>query len=88
MPNTNTVVAMFESQADAERAIHTLDKADFNIKAISLVGEGAHTAEGKIMLVASGSVDEVEQANAVLQTAPGATDVHMHFADSAVETVG
>jgi len=179
MPSTNTVVAMFDSHVDAERAVHTLDRADFNIKSISLVGKGAHTEEsvvgyyntsdrmqywgtsgaywgglwgllfgsamfmvpgvgpmlaggpvvawivaalesalvvgglsaigaglysigipkdsivqyevavkdGKFMLVASGTADEVERANAILKTAPGATDVHMHFAHDTAATV-
>ena len=141
MSITNTVVAIFDSHVDAERAVHTLDRADFNIKGISLIGKGAHTEEsvvgyyaggpvvawivaalesalvvgglsaigaglysigipkdsivqyevavkdGAFMLVASGTVDEVEQANAILKTAPGATDVHMHFAHDPAATV-
>jgi uncharacterized membrane protein len=45
MSNTNSVVAVFESHEQAENAIRVLQKDEFDMKKLSIVGKDYHTEE-------------------------------------------
>jgi uncharacterized membrane protein len=45
MPNTNSVVAVFGSHAQAEDAVRELQKDGFDMKKLSIVGKDYHTDE-------------------------------------------
>jgi hypothetical protein len=41
----NSVVAVYAQHSDAENAINLLEKSDFNIKKLAIVGQGYHTED-------------------------------------------
>jgi heat induced stress protein YflT len=43
--NENSVVAVYPHHSDAENAIKLLEKGDFNIKKLAIVGQGYHTED-------------------------------------------
>ena len=45
MSNKNSVVALFDQHAQAERAVKQLQQAHFDMKELSIVGKGYHTEE-------------------------------------------
>ena len=45
MSETNSIVAIFESHNEAEDAVRALQKSDFNMKKLSIVGRDYHTDE-------------------------------------------
>ena len=45
MPATNSVVAVYDSHEEAERAVKALQQAGIDMKSLSLAGMGTHTDE-------------------------------------------
>ncbi len=45
MTNQNSCVAIFNTHDEAEQAVKDLQKADFDMKKLSIVGKGYHTEE-------------------------------------------
>jgi hypothetical protein len=45
MSATNSVVAVYDSHDEAERAIKALQQAGVDMKSLSIAGRGAHTDE-------------------------------------------
>jgi len=41
----SSVVAVYQLHSDAENAINLLQKADFNIKKLAILGQGYHTED-------------------------------------------
>jgi hypothetical protein len=54
MTTTNLPVYLFDSHAEAEHAIRSLNGAGFNMKLLSLVGKGCHTEEQAMGFYTSG----------------------------------
>jgi hypothetical protein len=44
MPATNSVVAVYDSHEEAERAVKALQQAGIDMKSLSLAGMGTHTS--------------------------------------------
>ena len=66
MDTPNVPVYLFDTHADAERAIRSLNDAGYNMKSLSLVGKGCHTEEQAMGFYTSGDRIEAAQARAVL----------------------
>ena len=45
MSATNSVVAVYDSHEEAERAVKALQQAGVDMKSLSIAGRGAHTDE-------------------------------------------
>jgi hypothetical protein len=56
MSHTNSVVAIFESHAQAEKAILELQKSGFDMKKLSIVGRDFQTVEKPLGFVTTGTV--------------------------------
>ena len=54
MDTPNIPVYLFDTHAQAEQAIRSLDAAGFNMKSLSLVGKGCHTDEQAMGFYTSG----------------------------------
>jgi hypothetical protein len=54
MDAPNIPVYLFDTHADAEQAIRSLNDAGFNMKSLSLVGKGCHTEEQAMGFYTSG----------------------------------
>ena len=48
MPKNDTVVAVYNSHSDAEKAVKELQKSGFDMKKLSIVGKGYHTEESVV----------------------------------------
>ena len=54
MDTPNIPVYLFDTHADAEKAIRSLNDAGYNMKSLSLVGKGCHTEEQAMGFYTSG----------------------------------
>jgi hypothetical protein len=54
MEQEHSPVYVFNTHVDAEQAIRPLDKADFDVKNLSLIGKGYHTEEHPIGFYTTG----------------------------------
>jgi hypothetical protein len=54
MATPNLPVYLFDTHADAEQAIRSLNDAGFNMKSLSLVGKGCHTEEHAVGFYTAG----------------------------------
>lgn len=48
MINMNSVIAVYDSHADAEEAVNDLQRANYNMKKVSIVGKDFHTEENVV----------------------------------------
>lgn len=54
MPNSNSVVGVFDSHIQAEAAANELERCRFDIKKLSIVGRDDHTGEPVVGQISSG----------------------------------
>jgi predicted NAD-dependent protein-ADP-ribosyltransferase YbiA (DUF1768 family) len=74
--DSKAVVAVYETQAEAEAAVVEFQRAGFNMAKLSVVGKDYHT-DRHYLLVAHGTAAEINKAKEIIEAAKP-TEIHNH----------